>query len=170
MGHRKKKASAEDVELNVTAMLDMAFQLLAFFILTFRPPPIEGQVFMRMPPAQSVLGPGAQSAGDDEKKDPKEVKPVKTLTITLLDEGTGSIKSVMVGVPTVGMQNIPYNELSSEISKYFKGEDQFEQVIIQAASSLQWEYVMQAMETCSKQTFSDGKKLNKLSFIALPDK
>ena len=31
-------------------MLDMAFQLLTFFILTFRPAPIEGQISLRLPP------------------------------------------------------------------------------------------------------------------------
>ena len=40
--HRKKNAQ-EEVELNLAAMLDMAFQLLTFFILTFRPPPVEGR-------------------------------------------------------------------------------------------------------------------------------
>ena len=39
-----RRHSAEGVELNVTAMLDMAFQLLAFFILTFRPGPLEPAV------------------------------------------------------------------------------------------------------------------------------
>ena len=32
---RKKKGGHESVELNLAAMLDMAFQLLTFFILTF---------------------------------------------------------------------------------------------------------------------------------------
>ena len=46
--HRRKNSGA--VKLNVTAMLDMAFQLLAFFILTFRPAPIEGHLSLNMPP------------------------------------------------------------------------------------------------------------------------
>ena len=46
--------------LNVTAMLDMAFQLLAFFVLTFKPPPAEAQIFLKLPPYQAVLGPGTQ--------------------------------------------------------------------------------------------------------------
>ncbi len=45
MGRKKKKRrSQSEVELNLAAMLDMAFQLLAFFILTFRPAPLEGQI------------------------------------------------------------------------------------------------------------------------------
>ncbi len=34
----------------MASMLDMAFQLLTFFILTFRPAPIEGQISLRLPP------------------------------------------------------------------------------------------------------------------------
>ena len=44
------------MELNVTAMLDMAFQLLAFFVLTFKPPPGEDQIYLKLPPAQPVAG------------------------------------------------------------------------------------------------------------------
>ncbi len=40
----KKRRSQGDVELNLAAMLDMAFQLLTFFIFTFKPSPIEGQL------------------------------------------------------------------------------------------------------------------------------
>ena len=46
----RKHKKDENVELNVTAMLDMAFQLLAFFILTFKPPPGEDQIYLKLPP------------------------------------------------------------------------------------------------------------------------
>ena len=73
MARRKKKKSQEDVELNVTAMLDMAFQLLSFFILTFSPPPIESQISLRLPPPKPIesTDPKAVKAGSDDKnKDP----------------------------------------------------------------------------------------------------
>ena len=44
-------AIQSEVELNLASMLDMAFQLLAFFILTFHPSPIEGQLLLHLPPA-----------------------------------------------------------------------------------------------------------------------
>ena len=50
MSRRKRRGSGEEVELNLAAMLDMAFQLLTFFILTFKPAPVEGQVNLRLPP------------------------------------------------------------------------------------------------------------------------
>ena len=52
--HRKKKRQQADVALNLAAMLDMAFQLLAFFILTFRPAPMEGQIKLMLPPPNRI--------------------------------------------------------------------------------------------------------------------
>ena len=43
--------------------------------LTFKPPPGEFQIYLKLPPAQAVLGSGGQSAGNDENKDPKDIKP-----------------------------------------------------------------------------------------------
>ncbi len=59
----KKHRSSEEVQLNLAAMLDMAFQLLAFFILTFRPSPVEGQLLLNLPPPTPVTK--VSSAGGD---------------------------------------------------------------------------------------------------------
>jgi biopolymer transport protein ExbD len=172
----RKMRSSEEVELNLASMLDMAFQLLAFFILTFQPPPAEMQILMRMPPAQAVLGGGTQAAGSDETKKPEEVKPVKTLLVTVLAAENGGIMAPMqVGVPgqKEGLANIPVdkelNALTNELDKYFKGSaDAFDQVIVQASPELCYGELMRVVEVCSKQKFSDGTLLKKLSFVALP--
>ena len=54
MSRRKKRQTQDEVELNLAAMLDMAFQLLAFFVLTFRPSPVEGQLALNMPPPAPI--------------------------------------------------------------------------------------------------------------------
>jgi biopolymer transport protein ExbD len=51
--------SSDEVELNLAAMLDMAFQLLSFFMLTFRPPVGESQFGLFLPPPQVVADPDA---------------------------------------------------------------------------------------------------------------
>ena len=160
--------SQVEVELNLASMLDMAFQLLFFFILTFKPPPAEGQILLRMPPPQPVIGVGTQRAGEDENKDPNEVKPVKTLTITVVSK-EGGIDAIAVGVPPE-MRPVPViNQLNDELSKYFTGSgDAFEQVIINASPELAWSELMRVVEICTSQRFSDGKPLGKLSFVALP--
>jgi len=46
---------AISVVLPITPMLDMSFQLLSFFILTFHPRPAEGQLAVTQPPAAGSL-------------------------------------------------------------------------------------------------------------------
>ncbi len=174
-----RRPSQEDVELNVTAMLDMAFQLLAFFVLTFRPPPGEDQIYLKLPPAQPVAGmTGTQKAGADDTKDPKDVKTTKSLTVNLMDRDTGSISDVQIGIPSVSMKPIPFNELEKELRSYFKARDEneasgqkgnaqgdYEQVVINASPTLRWEEVMKVIDMCTK--FHTAKGDNILPAVSL---
>lgn len=49
--HKAKRAGTDFVEpdLPITPMLDMSFQLLAFFIMTFKVAPTEGQIMLTLP-------------------------------------------------------------------------------------------------------------------------
>lgn len=50
MSRRHKRNPAHvDPDLPITPMLDMAFQLLAFFVMTFNPTPAEGHLDMALP-------------------------------------------------------------------------------------------------------------------------
>ena len=44
-----KAAAGLSLGLIITPMLDMSFQLLAFFIMTFKPAPTEGHIAMTLP-------------------------------------------------------------------------------------------------------------------------
>ena len=162
---RKKKNSHSEVELNVTAMLDMAFQLLAFFILTFKPAPIEGQVSLRLPPPQvAVVVKGGQVAGSDESnKNP--VTGVNTLTISVFADPNGSIASLGVGETQVS----GVAALSGKLKEVFADPgNPFDQVIIQVSDACRYDELMKIVEICTKQVLPDGKKLSKLSFVEVP--
>ena len=69
--HRRQATDATTPDLPITPMLDMSFQLMAFFILTFRPMPSEAQLPLVLPKmegakASSVL-PDPLSPEDDEE-------------------------------------------------------------------------------------------------------
>jgi biopolymer transport protein ExbD len=49
VSRRRKEESPVDITLPITPMLDMSFQLLSFFILTFRYMPTEGQMSVALP-------------------------------------------------------------------------------------------------------------------------
>jgi biopolymer transport protein ExbD len=164
---RKKKKGKEDVELNLAAMLDMAFQLLTFFILTFKPSPIEGQITLRMPPPQSITPVvSGQEAGKDEKNtDP--LKGLKTLIITVLPNDAGGLGQMMVGEDQVtGVTRL--NERLKEI--FGNAAAPFDQVVIQVGSNLRYEALMSVIDVCTKQTLPNGEPLSKLSFVDLSGK
>ena len=162
---KKKRKLPEAGELNLAAMLDMAFQMLAFFILTFKPAPVEGEVLLRMPPPQPVTGGGRQAAGEDTTLDVSKLKALKTLTISVIPNAQGQISSnsMQVGDVAVG------NEVRlAERLKTALAEGDFEQVIIQAGSGLRYDELMKIVDVCTKQKLKDGQPLQKLSFVELP--
>jgi biopolymer transport protein ExbD len=81
------KRSLESVELNLAAMLDMAFQLLTFFILTFQPEKVEGEIALRLPPARpDVVEPLSSRAAP---ADP--LAHLDSLTISVVADPRGEI-------------------------------------------------------------------------------
>ena len=166
MGRKRKRHSQSDVELNVTAMLDMAFQLLTFFILTFKPAPIEGQISLRLPPPQAVVvTKNGQQAGSD-LKNTNPVQGVNTLTISVFaDPKTGKIGSLGVGETQVS----GIAALDGKLKEVFADPgNPFDQVIIQVSDACRYDELMRVVEVCTKQVLPDGQKLSKLSFVEVP--
>ena len=162
---RKHRKSQGDVELNLAAMLDMAFQLLTFFILTFKPSPIEGQVSLHLPPPQPVTNAAGKTAGaDDANKNP--VSGLNSLVISAFSTRSGQIASLAIGEG--GVPNIAQLEGRLKAVLGDPGSP-FDQVIIQVSSALRYEELMKVIDVCTRQTLPTGKKLSKLSFVELPD-
>ena len=166
MRHRKKRAP-DEVTLNLAAMLDMAFQLLTFFILTFKPVPVEGQILLRMPPAQPPTPEGKTPAG--EATSPDIAKGLNTLTINVNAlPNSGNLGQMSVGDTTVTTAQ----QLKDELRKIFSQPAvPFEQVIIQVDSGLRYEELMKVVGACAELEIPDPadpakkKKLTKLSFV-----
>src|SRR5580704_14962561 len=70
MSERRKRSDAPtEVNLPITPMLDMAFQLLMYFILTYHPSAMEGQMDLSMPQKNVVQG-GVVDPKEGPSKDP----------------------------------------------------------------------------------------------------
>jgi biopolymer transport protein ExbD len=166
MVRKRKRRSQGEVELNLAAMLDMAFQLLAFFCLTYQPMPIEGQISLRLPPPRPVVvAKDAEPVGGDTTNT-NPVQGVSTLTISVFaDPQTGAIKSLGVGethVPSLGA-------LSGKLKDVFADPgNPFDQVIIQVSDTCRYDELMKVVDICTHQVLPDGQKLSKLSFVELP--
>ena len=163
---RRRRKSEGAVELNLAAMLDMAFQLLTFFILTFRPAPVEGQISLRMPPAQPVsLIKSAEQAGSDAAND-NPVQGLNSLVISVLPDDSGAIGSMALGEGAIGTLSGLNDRLKSVLSDQ---ASPFDQVVIQVGSGLRYDALMSVVDVCTRQTLADGQRLSKLSFVELPE-
>lgn len=166
MSRRRKKARGQgDVELNLAAMLDMAFQLLTFFILTFRPSPVEGQVSLRLPPPEAVSNVRGQKAGSDTQNT-NPLQGLNTLTISVISRGDGTIQSLAVDGNGVGVDP-RLESLRTRLRVAFGPESSYEQVIVQVDANLRYDQLMRVVDICTEQKLPSGEKLSKLSFVEL---
>jgi len=167
MGARRSKRNGkEEVELNLAAMLDMAFQLLTFFILTFRPAPVEGDIALRLPPPLPIGIDGNLNRRNSPGDDPKNLDPITdfhSLIIDAFPDRSGHLQSLAIGDSPVDLA-----QLDRELQRIFR-EDRagFDQVIIHAGSGLRYDALMSIIDICSRQTLPTGGKLKKLSFVEM---
>ena len=164
---RKKKA--EKVELNMAAMLDMAFQLLTFFIMTFKPDPVEGQINLRLPKPEPVaMVKNAPQAGADTNST-NPIAGIETLVISVPSNG-GNIDGILIGEIADGNNQGGPAGLDRWFQDQLSGGDfAFKQIIIQVGSRLRYSELMRVVDVCVRQTLPDGKKLSKMSFVELPE-
>jgi biopolymer transport protein ExbD len=163
---RKRRKKNDEVELNLAAMLDMAFQLLTFFILTFKPAPVEGQLSLKLPPPEAIARvKGGQAAGSDAQNQ-SPVQGVESLVVTVVAAPDGQIGGLAIGEKPVG----GLAGLDAGLKRFISDEaSQFEQVVIQVGAELKYEELMKVLDVCSRQKLADGKPLSKLSFVEIPD-
>jgi biopolymer transport protein ExbD len=150
----------------MAAMLDMAFQLLAFFILTFRASPVEAQIALRLPDSpQATASSNVQI--DTTPKDPMDDINFP-LPIELHSQPNGELERVVIGSRIIksddpdGTMQLYRNEMVNLFKKPI-----FNSVVIQVGKELHYEPLMQVIDLCAKQVTSDGKPMTQISILPL---
>src|SRR5580658_615200 len=157
---RRRRLSRQkpDVELNLASMLDMAFQILAFFVLTFRPSPIEGQLSLHLPPAVPVTNVATDQQNKAEAAD-AGATTAKTLEISVFADPQGDVSRVQVGLnvaftgPAVA-SNLHKLEKRLQEAFGFAGSP-FEQAVIRVSPQLRYEELMKVIDVCTRQKTAD---------------
>jgi biopolymer transport protein ExbD len=107
MTKRRKGDPSSDVNLPITPMLDMAFQLLMYFILTYHPSALEGEMDLAMANSNVITENIPQIKADPSNlpKDDKDELNVRVQMkgdnkyVTTLEEKTNTIARQVVGTP-----------------------------------------------------------------------
>ena len=148
-----------EIEIPVTPMLDMAFQLLTFFILTYRPAPAEGQFSMNLLPAQpaTVM---SQEAPKDKPNDSLATE-LQTLQTVLRAGGDGQIGQITLSDNPIANLEALKAELESIVND---PNLKFEQALIKVDPNLKYSELIQVVDVYSSLK---PKPLTKISFAEL---
>lgn len=167
---RKKKRGGAGVALNLAAMLDMAFQLLSFFILTFKPAPIEGQLSLMLPPPK----PATQVQPNPQNNNDGDGPPVvPSLIISVPAGADGNVAGVSIGL--VQAFNGPATKdnlgrLDRRMKELFGVQGTpFEQVLVRVGRNVHYSELMKVVDVCSRQKLENGEPLTKISFTELSE-
>lgn len=168
---RKRRKPPGDVQLNLAAMLDMAFQLLAFFILTFRPAPIEGHFQLHMPPPQAAL---TQVPIDDSAPPTDGVDApafVETLDLFVMSDHVGLVTAINVGQQTVVAGRLTaasIQQLNTNLRSVFSIQAvPFDRIQLHVDRRLHYEELMKIVDVCTRQTLPDGSQMRQVGFVEL---
>jgi biopolymer transport protein ExbD len=154
------------VEVAITPMLDMCFQLLFFFMLYYHPSSLEGQMSMALPLDKQEAA--AQKQEDVNKgSDPEADTLPADLTVNLKTQNDGYNNGVISQI-TVTSRDGPREIPNLDALKDYLGSvkdtlTNKEDIKIQADSRLSWGAVVRVMDVCTRAGFRPG-------FAAPPDR
>jgi biopolymer transport protein ExbD len=167
--HRKQRDQGS-VEMNLAAMLDMAFQLLTFFILTFRPAPMEGQLALNLPPPiqhMPVEAPHVAQQGLERNLP----DTAETLHLQVVADPTGGVKEVAIEKSAIIPGPLAARNLLSleqRLQIIFGAQHiPYDRVQIEVDGQLHYGELMKIIDVCSHQKLADGETLQKISFTEL---
>jgi hypothetical protein len=143
-------------------MLDMAFQLLTFFVLTYRAAPVEGQFVMNLLPPQPVTAMNATPA--DASESSELPTSLRTLPTTLRAGDDGRLARVAIAEVEVPNERAA---LEKELEQYILDPDApFDQTLIKVDPNLRYSELMTVIDAFTN-VFLKAKKEPKLSFDVL---
>ncbi len=167
---RKRRKPPGEVQLNLAAMLDMAFQLLAFFILTFRPAPVEGHFQLHMPPA--VPQTQVEQSTDTNSSTGGETSAfVETLDLYIMADNRGQVTAINVGQQTVVAGRLTgdaLGKLNANLRSNFGiQESPYERIQLHVDRRLHYDELMKIVDVCTRQTLPDGSQMRQVGFMEL---
>lgn len=154
-----------EVGLPITAMLDMTFQILAFFVITFKPPVgIEGQMALSLPKEEKKA---SHTKDFDPLDQPDKDKPIDEEAPTVFVRAQGgenpTISAITIrkvsGDVAVEPRSEKQDALFAELTRLLKEErskqPKLTNIKLQGDGRLRWSDVIEVMDVCKNAGFPD---------------
>ena len=169
MSSRRHPDKGTEITLPITPMLDMSFQLLFFFISTFKlPTGMEGTLDLELPSqATAMANDPAKVAPNTSQDAPPDLKSIIPIDIKTPNNDTGDAEAVGDITTSYKGKNEtlspPFkkdlSDLSDKLQSYLdeaqKTGDTITSVKIQGVSNLKFRAVVRVMDACRKVHLKD---------------
>lgn len=168
MTTRRKPEAGPEPNLPVTPMLDMAFQLLAFFVMTYHPSDLEGQMELSLPSESISKADKPQNVEQTAKPDKDQQlelpADVTVIVRTQRDNVNNGLISDISLQDTAGTHPVgnSLDSLRDELKKRSETVQNKENVKLQADAKLKWQEVINVMDACHQAGFKN------VSFVKPP--
>lgn len=152
-GHPYGEHSAPS--LPITPMLDMAFQIFAFFVITFRPSQLEGQMDLNLPAAGEAKAESVDQVNPETQSE-EDLKLPSELTIVLKTQEGGAEEgriSIIEVQQVAGSKNVEERELLPYLKSIRSELSNQEDLKILASKKLRWNFVVEIMDICRQAGF-----------------
>jgi biopolymer transport protein ExbD len=158
MRRGRKADDPTEIVLPIPSFLDMAFQILAFFVMFYRPSALEGQMDLALP-ASGEARAQEESQVDPTKPPDTEVDLKSEVTVGIMtrhsgDRSSGDIDSLTVegmDASTKTLRNVA--ELRSYLANLQKNLKNKDDIKIRADAALKYAYVVEVIDVCNKAGF-----------------
>ncbi len=164
---RRKTEAGPEPNLPVTPMLDMAFQLLAFFVMTYHPSDLEGQMELSLPSESITKADAPDEVNPKAAADKQTLELPANLTVivrTQRDNVNNGLVSDVSLQDDAGAHQLGGNldKLREELKARRASVENKENIKIQADGKLKWEEVINVMDVCKQAGFAN------ISFVPPP--
>ncbi|HEV3203786.1 MAG TPA: biopolymer transporter ExbD [Gemmataceae bacterium] len=148
-----------DVYLPIPSFLDMAFQILSFFILTYNPHTLEGQLELALPAHGEARAPNEVQV-DPTKAPDTDLDLNSEVTVKVSTqhsaEQLGTISAIYVeGVDTKSNEMKDLDALGNYLKTFQNGLKNKDNIKIQADGELKYAFVAEVMDVCCKAGFKN---------------
>jgi biopolymer transport protein ExbD len=143
------------IDLQMTPMIDVVFQLIAFFVLTFKLVAPEGDFNIKMPLAAPSVG----------KPDDSQLPPTK---ITLRADQNGMLSGIVLGkrpIPDFARLRREIRNIVDDAGGPGSAGAAATEVELDCAYQLRFEYVMDAITAISGYVTNDGRIIRLLEKV-----
>jgi len=171
--HKNTDEKGVNLGIIITPMLDMSFQILAFFIMTYHPSALEGHFDIKLlPPGATTIGPAEINTALPPSGTEPEFTDVLTLQIKSVAKGQtengridGDPSRILLIQPETGGTavaiadtDIPFEDglkkLSVELKKFLEDPTHSKANIkIEPDAELKHKYTMEAYDACKMSGF-----------------